>query len=152
MPRRRIDHVSPVDLGWASAEVIEDCLRTLQRNEVTVIYAVICAGVPLPTVAQELGITTKEVRRTCSRAMSKLRFHGRSIRLRDYFDDGWEDRIRSYGLRAGVEEWDRHRPKCLRCGDRLEAPSYWADTGRPRKYCSSSCRQAAYRERRRETS
>jgi hypothetical protein len=150
MPRRRLDHVSPVDLGWIDTEEFDQIFYGLSDLEVTVVCAVICAGVPVAIVARELGMSPVKVRLTCSRAMSRLRFPTRSTLIRAFLDDDWQDRIRSHGLRAKVETWVKYQPRCLKCGSQMEVPlSYWYDMGRPRKYCSTSCKQAAYRDRKR---
>jgi hypothetical protein len=53
-----------------------------------------------------------------------------------------EFRTRKWAL--GSKSWLDHFGYCVRCGK-----DFWNyERGRPRLFCSSACRQAAYRDRR----
>lgn len=53
---------------------------------------------------------------------------------------------RRLDARARTELVEPDRPRCARCGRALPADN------RPRRWCSQSCRQRAYEERRHDTS
>ncbi|MFC0436483.1 sigma factor-like helix-turn-helix DNA-binding protein [Kutzneria buriramensis] len=122
-------------------------------------------------VAASLDLTRDEVRQIESRAMSSLRHPTRAQVVRDYLDGPGHvlvpDAVRAQLLGRPEPHWttghcDRHGAwravitslvTCAVCPCPLtpQGPVTTRSTikefGRPRRYCSDACRQAAYRQR-----
>jgi len=171
MSRRRRQASSPIESVAALLLVdqLEQVFQTVSSREAQAIrmrFGLTPAGIPIPLgeVARTIGISVDRLRELESKAMSKLRHPSRSQVLRDYLDAetvrpvSASVRDRFLGEAADREPltWcDLHgwtipdgAPRtCERCTCRLSS----AEVGRPRKYCSDACRQAASRARRRTT-
>lgn len=123
----------------------------------------------LGELAAELGVSKSRIREIEANALSRLRHPYRSRRLRDHLDDDLPDRvlreyladtIATHALHAADQQGDlvfcdRHgwtmgghsSPTCANCPCAIGSRD---GAGRPRRYCSSRCRQASYRLRVRE--
>jgi len=140
-------------------EMLYAVLDTLSEFEAGVISMRFGLTDGRPKTRDEIGnvysITREDVRRIESITISKLRHKSRSSVLRDYFDDQpfpW-DRELGGPAERGLTYCERHG-WC----DQLSSPTtceccpcpVWNDgsIGRPAKYCSKACKQAAYRARR----
>lgn len=109
----------------------------------------------LHEIALVYGVTRERIAQIERKAMEKLKHASRSAVLDGYLDgDGLAAVYRHLGSLA-----DRGLVRCPRHGwvDKPSAPCLgcpcsvggWnQDLGRPRRYCSDACRQAAYRRRR----
>ena len=161
MTRRRRPLNDPVgnrvfDDGRA---VVNTVLSTISPREAGVLIMRVGLedGTPrtLDEIGQTYGVTRARVRQILAIAMSRLLHPSRSQMLRDRDEYGkaiglidiapthrttWEDR-------RIIERWFENLIWCATCGER-DFASRSDQGGRPRKYCSNKCRQAAYRARR----
>ncbi|MET9410541.1 hypothetical protein ABZX90_33015 [Streptomyces sp. NPDC002935] len=136
------------------AEQLDSVLNTLSEREVHVVTAHVALCVPAHVIAQELGLTIRRVLGISSKTMSKLRHRSRSQALTNYdLEDGGDGPLSApsrkvqeiagtYGVNAFIP--CAYEPCRMRF---LGRPP--GQVGRPRKYCSDSCRQNACRARRR---
>jgi len=107
----------------------------------------------LDEIAQVYGVSYERIRQLASKVMSKLRHPVRSKVLRDLLDDEFviPDQVRAPAKDYPLIFCDRHGwsesyPGMRQCGQcHCFVARDW--TGRPRRYCSGACRQAAYRRR-----
>lgn len=101
-------------------------------------------------VAEVMGITERSVRHIEARALKKLRLPW--LRVRDGFHNDVIDAGRGRGFVVGVpDDKDLGMIRCQSCDQRFRpktARTSGRPIGRPRKYCTDKCRQAAYRARR----
>jgi DNA-binding CsgD family transcriptional regulator len=106
-------------------------------------------------IAQVYGVSYERIRQLKSKVMSKLRHPIRSKRLRDLLDDELviPGQVRAPAKGCPLIFCDRHgwsesypgMHQCEQC--HCFVVRGWK--GRPRRYCSGACRQAAYRRRKR---
>lgn len=125
-------------LAVTLTEDIGQALKTLSTRERQVLlrsYGLMAAPRgTLDEIAYELGLPSENVRRIRSSAQAKISSGPYGVLLKDHYLDGTEP----------AEDTDYVR-RCRRrvCGAPLEEKG----SGRPRRYCSNACRQAAYRTR-----
>jgi hypothetical protein len=137
-------------------EQINAVLDTLSEREAGVVSMLVglTDGTPTPVakIAKVFGVTETRVHQILSKALSELAHQSRSSVLVDYLDNE--------GLALVVEHTPAELVLCPRHGwvDRPAGPQLRCpccscsiakdtDRGRPRKYCSAACRQAAHRAR-----
>jgi hypothetical protein len=154
MTRRRgapNDSTATRALWGSDAHILQDVLNTLPERELGVLrlYWGLDDGFPktLDEVSKARGVTRARIRQIESKALSKLRHPSRGQALRGE-DDGIPIDVRRkhrtltrQQLEAIGFVW------CAYCHQR---PFNSITGGRRRAYCSDKCRQAAYRERRRQ--
>lgn len=172
MTRRRPDFLDPTGrLGHSDefVRLLRRVLDTLSERESGVLLHRFGLLDGRPRTHDEIGriygVHRERVRQIESAAMSRLRHPARATVLRDFMDDEFveiSDDVR-LRLRGSLDaeppplaHCDKHGwsdpgadpiAEPLRC---LECPCALAygQSGRPRRYCSGACRQAAYRRRR----
>jgi hypothetical protein len=143
-----------IDPTFAHARIspIERLLSVATAREVEVILLRIVIGLPLDEVARRVRCSTTEAVHLLNLGTSKIRHPSRGNEGLDEFLDAFASpsaEVRDYIAMISLES-----VTCARC--RLpsfpDPTNYASASGRPRKYCSNSCRQAAYRARKRESS
>lgn len=165
MSRRRAqprDFVNAVGSALL-VEQLDSVLKTLTEAEAGVIRLRFGLDGGLPRtwdeIAETHGVTRERIRQIEFKAMDKLRKPARSAALKGYEDGLVPDVLRHFrgpGL-GHLVQCHRHGgwfarippiepPTCPECP--CEAPRHFGRRGRPAKYCSNACRQAAYRRRR----
>ena len=137
--------------------MLAETLRSLGKECATVFLAVMLYNVSTELVAEKLQLPRGEAERHISRAASVLRHPSRAATLREYMSeiDSFDPTILiDEHLRSLIREWrleEMFEALCRQCGHPMPAPprtEIWQPrTGRPRQYCSNSCRQKAYRMR-----
>ncbi|PNE35776.1 hypothetical protein AOB60_43080 [Streptomyces noursei] len=135
-----------------------EVLKTMKAPEAMAVLAYVLYGSTPELIGQQLGITTYAAFRVVSQSLSMLRHPAQVQKLRDYIMDTDGEVVIDFELRGMIRGWNMERfaPVCVQCArryqlDRLHSPYVWRNfLGRPRKYCSNRCRQAAYRARRSE--
>lgn len=125
-------------LGRALRSVLSDAQRRLLLDYLH--------GAPPKQLASQLGVTVDQLQALVAALLAKLRdspTYGEQLmrELRSGFPQ------RSPIVWEGVKEVPVHR--CERAGC-TERPFVQKPTGRPRRWCSSRCRQAAYRQAKRD--
>ncbi|MFG2097271.1 hypothetical protein [Streptomyces sp. NPDC048612] len=130
--------------------VFAETLKTMKAHNAMAVLAYVLYGSTPQVIGQQLGITTFAAYRLLHQSLSALRHPSRSQGLREYSDG---EVVVDSELRTLIRHWDMERfaPVCAQCAsryqpDHLHSP-YVNYRGRPRKYCSNRCRQAAYRAR-----
>lgn len=163
MRRRTIpepDRLANVAISQEFLERLSQVLQALSEREAGVLrlrYGLV-DGWPRDwdVIAQVYGVTAEKVRLIESKALQKIRRFDRSFALRPYLDHelghlrSIRDRMSADMGDAPDLVWcDQHgwqAPEtskvCAHCPCPLPARG-----GRPRRYCSDACRQAAYRQR-----
>lgn len=164
MSRRRAqprDFVNAVGSALL-VEQLRSMLQTVSEAEAGVIRLRFGLDGGLPRTWDELaetyGVTRERIRQIEREAMDKLRDPARSTVLEGYQDGLVPDILRHYrGPDPGhLVHCDRHGwferippihdgPTCAQCPCSLFGGI--GRIGRPAKYCSNACRQAAYRRR-----
>jgi DNA-binding CsgD family transcriptional regulator len=174
---RRRNHGSEHQAARVTAALLADqlqyCLATISARELEVIELLF--GLKdgyvrtYDEAAAKLGMSRGRVRQIASKAMNKLRDPSRSQVLEGYLDgeDGLAPDVASSLerlFRARLESQRDNLPPLVKCGrhgwsdpmsvqgsrqtcKQCPCPVSGAGSGRPRKYCSPACRQAAYRQR-----
>ncbi len=137
-----------LELVWGAhgqAEVSVEALQDKRRTDLEITLLVHGLHVPLGRIADRMGVSPEWVRQRASIGLSRLRHPSRSVPLRGY-DSEPLDVLPSPLIQSLADAWEADLPakECLQCGDTLKASP---GEGRRRQYCSSRCRQAAYRAR-----
>ncbi|MFH8753672.1 hypothetical protein ACH4GK_38000 [Streptomyces rimosus] len=146
--KRRYDYRDPT-ASRADISTINNVLATLDSLEVTVFTLAVVLEQPLATIARLLRRSEGEVADILSVATSRLRHPCHSTVMSDEF--GQDGKI---AVSAGLRSWARELSeelvrRCLQCGEAFLLHDLIATRGgRPRRFCSNACRQAAYRMRR----
>lgn len=130
-------------------------LPAREAEVISMLFGLTCEPMTVGEIARRFGITHGRVRQTVSKAMAKLRHPSRTLVLR--VSEGARGRaslIDVASKRGSIardqrifEKWLSNVIACAHCG-KSEFASRSDEGGRPRKYCASKCRQAAYRARR----
>lgn len=163
------DPISDSTERTAATEGLYNALNTLSELHASVISLMfgLVDGEPRTTedIAEVHGLTVTEIRQIQSKAMSTLRTRCGGMLL-DYLDvkgaapiwrltdrqlrtqfQTYITQRKAEFYQAQQEAYGQHRDRlgqCLQCN----AVFSKSDNGRPRKYCSPKCKQAAYRHRR----
>lgn len=120
------------------------------RRQVGMVIFIVIWGLSFPDAARRLGISEREARRLLHNALSRLRHPSHLANLREEL--GGDDFVsRSVELRRWVQAAAQTMlVTCPRCERRFMPENiFYLTGGRPRRYCSNACRQAAYRARQR---
>jgi hypothetical protein len=163
MSRRHTRFNDPVSrLATRDDRALLDLVDTLceSEKEIFVLMGYIARGDTAATVAKQIGISPRRVRMIASKVRSKLRdpslnvplivdgdFRYRGDGYREFRGEFIDFRTGSLGL-AEAPGWACGYASCSNTvipGDRPQAG------GRPRRYCSDACKQAAYRDRRKQS-
>lgn len=141
----RVDALSPVLEDMKSDAYADASNRRLNLEIALLVHGL---RIPVHKVATRMNLHPEWVRRRASRGISTLRHPSLSQRLYDYVYDP-QYLLPSPLIQSLAATWKEDIPaaECLECGDTLTVPS--TRDGRRRLYCSSRCRQAAYRARKR---
>ncbi|MFD7978762.1 hypothetical protein [Streptomyces sp. NPDC059071] len=135
--------------------LIAEALRTMKRNYAIAFLARVLYNASNELIAEKLDVSPAEAAAFCSIGHSYLRHPSRSQALTDILGDTVEGAlVIDTGLRDLIHSWrlgEMFATLCGQCGCPIEATgSPYGNAGRPRRYCSNACRQAAYRARRAE--
>lgn len=146
----------------ASNEVLAKTVANLPGRELSVVKRVF-NGMALRGIATQDGVSLAEVRLDFRKGLSKLRHPSHSQPLREYYVDFDYLRLLQWVEHSALRDdqdvapliWcDRHgwteqngMPECRECPCQIPEPDDMERPGRPRLYCSSACRQRAYRRR-----
>lgn len=130
----------------ADVSPISDVLDTLDEAEATLCLLVVVLDQPLSRVTRLLQMSEKEAEAKLARVTSRLRHPSRSQKMNDELSDG------PIPVSAELRSWAREISaalfhQCAQCEGPF-VPSNSPRGGRPRRFCSDACRQAAYRKRR----
>lgn len=150
MKRRRANYRDSTP-ARANLSKLGAALSTIQdRREVGMTVFVVVWGLSTQEAARRIGLSDREAERILSRAMSRLRHPSRSHGLEgDLGSDGFV--MRSEELRRWAQAAAHTMTVQCPCGRRfLPENVFFVAGGRPRRYCSNACRQAAYRARKRD--
>jgi hypothetical protein len=159
MTRRRgapNDPTATRALRGSDAEVLQDVLDTLPERDLGVLrlYWGLDDGIPktLDEVSKMQGVTRERIRRIEGKALSKLRHPSRGEALRV-----WDKDMHPIDV---IDVRRKHHRTLTRqqleaigvvwCAYCHQRPFNSITGDRRRAYCSDKCRQAAYRERRRQ--
>lgn len=131
----------------ADTSLIGEVLAAVNETEAALFVMVVVLGQPLQQAARLLDLPEEKAEARLSVVTSRLRHPSLSQRVGDEFLDG------QAAVSAQLRSWTREisealYPRCARC-DAAFMPSGPSSSrgGRPRRFCSSACRQAAYRKR-----
>jgi hypothetical protein len=154
--RTLTDPIGNRSLGL-DGELLYELLDDLSEREAGIVYMYFGLGEKEPQTLDEIGklygVTRERIRQVLEKAISKLRHPSRTLKLlvtdshghlTDYIEFRRKHRVTEWDRRI-YEKWRANFISCAHCGQQ-EFPSVRG--GRPRKYCSDKCRQAAYRARR----
>jgi hypothetical protein len=144
-----------------AAEELRVVLKSMPPEEMIVLTA-LSAGVPARVLARRFGVTPKTIRNVRAKAISKLRHPSAGARMSklasDFVDETPEQLLGNLirqdpRLATVAERYLRgmEQGTCAHCSARIQEAALRGAGGRPRKYCSSACRQAAYRTRSKRT-
>jgi hypothetical protein len=138
----------------ALPDVITAVLNTLPERERDALVLYLYRGATISDLSERFQVPPHRVRGIISTAMSKIRHPSRALLLRDIAGDGGYELAASELLRMvdiSLTTGFRRLSECAQCGAGIDLVFY-GSPGRPRRYCSAACRQAAYRARRRDGS
>jgi hypothetical protein len=161
---RRSGETDPTGQRVISAMVAKEAVEALrvilksQHPEEVIVLAAVSAGVPIRVLARRFGMTPKTVRSVYAVAVSKLRhpsMGGRLLALAEDLASETPEQLLANLIRqdaelaAVAERYLRgmEQTHCVHCSARIQEVVRAGAGGRPRKYCSPACRQAAYRTR-----
>lgn len=131
----------------ADTSLIGEILGSVEETDATLFVMVTVLGQSLQQVARLLKLSEEQAKARLSVVTSRLRHPSRSQRIRDELSDG------QTLVSAQLRGWTRDIsgalfPRCAQCDTPFLPPNAALSRGgRPRRYCSSACRQAAYRRR-----
>ncbi|MEU7430749.1 hypothetical protein AB0B07_07765 [Streptomyces sioyaensis] len=137
-----------VTMERATSSRLDYALSMLHdQNEVDLVILMLVFNLSARETALRLQITECSVMGRLHRAMAKLRHTGQTISLKDELEDGRVPRAAEF--RGRVDELaESILVTCPQCNRPFFPENKsMATGGRPRRYCSNSCRQAAYRKR-----
>lgn len=160
MTRRRRAATDPVgNRAFDESGILFRVLATLSEREAGVIamrFGLTKAREPLTLseIGKIYGVSRERIHQIEEKVLLKLRHPSRSKLLKAYDHDGKEfDYIDVAGKprptaldRSIFERWRANLISCAHCGKQDFATR--GNGGRPRRYCTNKCRQAAYRARR----
>ncbi|MEV7907477.1 hypothetical protein [Streptomyces anulatus] len=119
------------------------------RREVAIVMLAIVWGLSVRDAARRLGLTEREAEVLLHKVLSKLRHPSMAGNISAEADG--EDVARSRELRRWAEAVERSLLVTCPCGSIfLPDNIFLATGGRPKRYCSNACRQAAYRARKQQ--
>ncbi|MFL0028451.1 hypothetical protein ACJBCE_36625 [Streptomyces sp. NBUL23] len=119
------------------------------RREVAIVVLAIVWGLSVRDSARRMGVTERQAEVLLHKVLFKLRHPSRSGTLSAEADG--EDVARSKELRRWAEAVERSLLVTCSCGSIfLPDNIFLATGGRPKRYCSNACRQAAYRARKKQ--
>ncbi|MEU6965026.1 hypothetical protein [Streptomyces chrestomyceticus] len=149
MKRRRIYRDPTTER--ASLSAIGTVLDTIaDRGEISIVMFVVVGGLSLADAAQRLQLTEREAQHLLNRALGRLRHPSRSQIIADEMDG--DSVTRSGELRQwAASVTSSLLISCPSCKYQFLPENILLVTGgRPQRYCSNACRQAAYRRRKKE--
>jgi len=130
-------------------KVLPGVLDTLSEREAHIVLRYIARKESAASIAMYYGIPPRQVRKIARQVLSKLRHPYRSAPLRVTDSNGHPVDGDYVDIRRGIlGDGDYHSYVCARCSRQVVSVALPQAGGRPRKYCSDACRQAAYRARR----
>jgi DNA-binding CsgD family transcriptional regulator len=147
--RRRNVNDPTFRLATRDNEILRSILDTLSERQADIIVRYIAKGESATSIGKFYGISPGRVRETANWTLKKMRHLSRSKALGvwdsagNLIDGDYVD-IRPGFL--GAEEYRRY--VCEHCSRRIIPTSLPIVGGRPPKYCSDACKQAASRSRR----
>ena len=135
----------------ASTSSIGFVLSSLRnRREVGVVIHMVVWALSLQDTARRMGITEAQAERLLIGAISRLRHPSTAVNLRTELEGGSVARSRE--LRRWANAVAQSIVVTCPCGRKFLPESFFLTTGgRPKRYCSNACRQAAYRARKRQS-
>lgn len=162
MTKRRHVHRDPVELQATKTVVrehvrltVRDALRRLPAEEANTVLTLGMSSLGPMEAAVMLGVPVQTVKKRWDSALSRLRsnYHQRSFDrldeylevLKAYLDDCDLTETLTGGRSGQIAEGGQG---CVLCGARFSLDAEVWKRGRPRMYCTSACRQRAYRLRR----
>ncbi|MBP1785189.1 MULTISPECIES: sigma-70 family RNA polymerase sigma factor [Micromonospora] len=166
MKRGRNHRDSTADRALRTPDDFIAALEQLTTNERSVLLLRFWAYQTLSEMAERLGVTRERVRQIENRAIWKLQGHEDSIDImQSALTSGtWKAVLKQYSdllepyvnvkdremeeLERFDREYDSRHGSCEVCNQEFNRTR----NGRPRRFCSSSCRQMAYRLRRQSPS
>lgn len=146
MTRRR-DFRDPT-ADRADISGVSALMDTLSDVEAEVLFYIQVAGLSVPEVARRERLSEVEVFEHHSWALSRVRHPSRWGPMRD---ENLTDASVSSELRGWLRQvFEEASTSCSRCQRAIYPEQLLRRSGgRPRRYCSNACKQAAYRKRRR---
>lgn len=161
MTKRRHVHRDPVELQATKTVVrehfnqtVRDALKRLPAEEAKTVSALGMTPLGPMEAAAMLGVPVQTLKKRWDSALSRLRsnYHQRSFDrldeqmevLKAYLDDCDLTETLTGGR---VSETTKGAQGCVLCGARFGLDDEVWKRGRPRMYCTSACRQRAYRLR-----
>ncbi len=150
MSRRGYTHRDPTASRLPLSALTEVLVSLTNPSERYAFLAHAVYRAPVSVIADHLGQTVSETEYQLSRCRARLRHPGRAQALVDEMDFGDGLMLTSPDLRRFLDEIrGLERGACEYCLEKDVAwPRHPERGGRPRKFCSNRCRQAAYRMRR----
>ena len=152
MSRRGYQYRDPTGDSLPPTEFSLDLTRKMGRQQALAVVAWLVFGTPLPVIAEFLELPVSQVERLVSQGISKLRHPSFAQSVRNVWEDLSEEGDLAIIAPDLRELLDQVAPLagalCTHCRlPRIAWPQNPELGGRPRKYCDSACRQAAYRAR-----
>ena len=150
MKRRRTAHSDPTP-GRARTNSIAELLEHLSRDQIVALLATRMYGLSDLQTSRRFDIPVGQIGRLSRTAMAWIRHPKRLMAGFEAELEGvvatsadLQILLRKFGL-AELEA----APRCAHCKRPVIAPHHLdrPAVGRPRKFCSNACRQAAYRAR-----
>jgi hypothetical protein len=150
MSKRNVTANDPTfRLATRDNKVLPSILDTLSEREAYIAVRYIARKESAAKIGMSYGISPRQVREIAARVLSKLRHPFRSTPLRVWDSNGELVDGDYVDVRRGtLGDGDLHPLVCARCPREIIPLGLPQTGGRPRKYCSGACRQAAYRVRR----
>ncbi|MFI6125347.1 hypothetical protein ACIBCU_37490 [Streptomyces sp. NPDC051064] len=119
------------------------------RREVGVVIHMVVWGLSLQDTARRMGVTETQAQHLLVNALSRLRHPSMAANLRVELDG--DSVARSRELRRWANAVAQSIVVTCPCGLKFLPESFFLTTGgRPKRYCSNACKQAAYRARRKQ--
>ncbi|MER5617599.1 hypothetical protein [Streptomyces sp. NPDC002215] len=126
-------------------------LNSIQnRREIGIVILLVIWGLSMQEAARRLGVTENQAEQLLTKALSRLRHPSRSESIREEIDGDFVARSRE--LRRWANAVAQAIVVTCTCGRKFLPENIFLSTGgRPKRYCSNACKQAAYRARKKQT-
>ncbi|MGW2183653.1 sigma factor-like helix-turn-helix DNA-binding protein [Streptomyces sp. NPDC001732] len=119
------------------------------RREIGIVVLLVIWGLSMQEAARRLGVTEEQARELLYKALSRLRHPSSAHRLREEVDGDFVARSRE--LRRWADAAVQAIVVTCTCGRKFLPENIFMTTGgRPKRYCSNACKQAAYRARKKQ--
>ncbi|MER6611567.1 hypothetical protein ABT282_38410 [Streptomyces sp. NPDC000927] len=119
------------------------------RREVGIVVLLVIWGLSMQEAARRLSVTEKQAEELLYKSLSRLRHPSRAQRLREEIDGDFVARSRE--LRRWADAAVQAIVVTCTCGRKFLPENIFMTTGgRPKRYCSNACKQAAYRARKKQ--